>query len=102
MGWLGNNLGNANSGATGYVRQVFTSNGTWSCCTGAQRINVIAIGGGGGGYSGGLGGSGGSGKVTIKYADSFDLAASTTGSPTIQTTGGFRVYTFTGSGTITF
>jgi hypothetical protein len=40
--------------------------------------------------------------VVIKYADSYPLAAGTTGSPTIVTSGGFRTYTYTGSGTITF
>jgi hypothetical protein len=38
----------------------------------------------------------------LRYADTFDLAASTTGSPTVTTTGGYRIYQFTGSGTITF
>ena len=52
MGWLGNNIINANTGATGYVQDIFTTNGTWSCCPGAQRINVITIGGGGGGMVG--------------------------------------------------
>lgn len=33
------------------VEQLFTSNGTWSCCTGAVCVEVIAIGGGGGGRS---------------------------------------------------
>jgi hypothetical protein len=40
--------------------------------------------------------------VIIRYADNFPAATSTTGSPTITVTGGYRVYKFTGSGTITF
>jgi hypothetical protein len=40
--------------------------------------------------------------VSIRYADTFDAAVSTTGSPTVTVAGGFRTYRFTGSGTITF
>lgn len=65
-------------------------------------------GGGGGGclectftsdttYSGG---NGGSGVVVIRYADTFKDAASTTGSPSYSNAGGYKVYTFTGSGSI--
>jgi hypothetical protein len=59
-------------------------------------------GGGGAGGSGGLGGAGGSGVVIIRYPDSYPAATSTTGSPTITVSGGYRIYRFTGSGTITF
>jgi hypothetical protein len=38
----------------------------------------------------------------LRYADTFDLARATTGSPTVTTSGGFRIYTFTASGSITF
>jgi hypothetical protein len=40
--------------------------------------------------------------LVLRYADTFDLALSTTGSPTITTSGGYRRYVFTGSGSITF
>jgi hypothetical protein len=62
-------------------------------------------GGGGGGGSGAPaanGGLGGSGICIIRYADSFGTATSTTGSPSVVTSGGYRYYTFTGSGSITF
>jgi hypothetical protein len=64
-------------------------------------------GGGGGGGSQSVsvtygGGTGGSGIVILRYPDTFIAAASTTGSPTITVAGGFRVYKFTASGSITF
>jgi hypothetical protein len=40
--------------------------------------------------------------VVIRYSDSYDAATATTGSPTITVAGGYRVYKFTDSGTITF
>jgi hypothetical protein len=38
----------------------------------------------------------------LRYPDTYYYAASTTGSPTVTTTGGYIIYSFTGSGTITF
>ena len=55
--------------------------------------------GGGGGAGSGLGGSG---VVILRYADTFPAATSTTGSPTITVTGGYRIYKFTATGSITF
>jgi hypothetical protein len=48
--------------------------------------------------------AGGSGVVIIAYPSSFPAATSTTGSPAVSTSSrpGYRVYTFTGSGSITF
>jgi hypothetical protein len=40
--------------------------------------------------------------VKIRYADTYSNAASTTGSPTLVTSGGYKTYTWTGSGSITF
>ena len=59
-------------------------------------------GGGGGGAWGSVGGNGGSGIVVIRYPNTFDDAASTTGSPTFTNTGGYKIYKFTASGSITF
>lgn len=61
-------------------------------------------GGGGGGSaapSAGVG-SGGSGIVIIRWPDTYDAANATTGSPTVSTSGGYRYYTFTGNGSLTF
>jgi hypothetical protein len=74
---------------------------------GAAGAGLAERGGGGGGgwlYSGGVGGGGGSGVVVIAYPSSFPVAVSVTGSPTVDTTtrAGFRVYRWTGSGSITF
>lgn len=59
-------------------------------------------GGGGGGFSATTGGAGGSGIVIIRYPNSYPAANGTTGSPTVANTGGWRTYTFTQSGTISF
>jgi hypothetical protein len=55
--------------------------------------------GGGGNADGGFGNNG---VVIIRYADSYPAATATTGSPTITVSGGYRIYKWTGSGSITF
>jgi hypothetical protein len=84
--------GNGGGGA-GSVSTTPATNGT---------TNTGGGGGGGWAYAGGGGGAGGSGVVIIRYSDSFAPATATTGSPTYTVTGGFRIYRFTGSGSITF
>lgn len=58
-------------------------------------------GGGGGGGDAGAGGSGGSGVAIIKYPAS-NRDGTTTGSPEYSNTGGFKVYKFNGSGSISW
>jgi hypothetical protein len=67
----------------------------------AAQHGSAAKGGGGGGGSNGrfFGGQGGSGVVIIRASRA---AAATTGSPTVSTVGSDTVYTFTGTGSITF
>lgn len=55
---------------------------------------------GSGYYSGAR--TGGSGVAFLWYPDSYPAATATTGSPTYTVSGGYRVYRFTSSGTITF
>jgi hypothetical protein len=40
--------------------------------------------------------------VIIRYADIYANATSTTGLPTFTQTGGYKIYSWTGSGSITF
>lgn len=65
-------------------------------------------GGGGGCHDSGYGfpasgpaAAGGSGVVIIRHADTFPTQT-TTGSPTVTTASGYRIYKFTSSGSITF
>jgi hypothetical protein len=52
----------------------------------AGAVNTGSGGGGAGGNGASGGGQGGSGFVVIRYADTFALAASTTGSPSVNGT----------------
>jgi len=101
----GGGRGTAGAGGTGGTGG--GGNGGNDSIGGSGTVNT---GGGGGGagtpnttvlnHKGG--GAGGSGVVIIRYPDSNPAATSTTGSPTITVAGGYRVYQFTGSGSITF
>jgi hypothetical protein len=62
---------------------------------------TINTGGGGGGTTATTC-AGGSGVVIIRYPDEFSPAITTAGNPTYTVTGGYRIYKFTASGSITF
>jgi hypothetical protein len=76
------------TGATVDVRTVYGG--------GNSGGNAVINTGGGGRASN----SGASGVVILRHSDSFSIAP-TTGSPTITVTGGYVIYQFNGSGTIT-
>jgi hypothetical protein len=48
------------------------------------------------------GSPGGSGIVVIRYPSFYAAPTSVTGSPSVNVINGFRIYTWTGSGSITF
>jgi len=77
-----------------------TGGGGGGSYSGTGTAGTANSGGGGGGGS--TGGAGGSGVVIIRYPDALANASSTTGSPTLTTTGGYKIYTFNASGTITW
>jgi hypothetical protein len=67
---------------------------------GPGTVGTANTGGGGGG--GGCGYAGGSGVVAIRYSNTLPDATSTTGSPTFTNTGGYKIYKWTGNGSIIF
>jgi hypothetical protein len=67
-----------------------------------RQGGLANTGGGAGGGNTDVVANGGSGVVIIRYPDSLFPATSTTGSPTITVAGGYRVYKWTSSGSITF
>jgi hypothetical protein len=55
-------------------------------------VNTGGGGGGGGSGGGNIGGAGGSGIVIVSYPDTYAAATSTTGSPTVSTSGSGSMY----------
>jgi hypothetical protein len=97
-GYYGNTNGSTTVQGIGGVGGGGTGVGSGTANAGTANTG----GGGGGNYYAANGGTGGSGIVILRYPDTFIAATSTTGSPTITVAGGFRVYKFTASGSITF
>lgn len=93
--------GTASGGGAGAGNGGFGNGGNASANSGSGG------GAGGAGYGNnsgttGNGGNGGSGIALLRYSDTVADATSTTGSPTLYTTGGYKYYKFTGDGSITF
>jgi hypothetical protein len=82
-----------------------STTGTKALASTAGTANTGSGGGGGGGTSTAdgfqPGRAGGSGIVIIRYSSDLPAFTSTTGSPDVYVTGGFRYYKFTGSGSVT-
>ena len=103
--YAGGGGGGTYNGASGQGAGGLGGGGAAVMTTGVSGTINTGGGGGGGGISDGspgVGGAGGTGIVIIRYADTYAAATSTTGSPTITVSGGYRVYKWTSSGTITF
>lgn len=79
-----------------------TAGGIGGGGAGGGFAGTANTGGGGGGGTGVASSTGGSGIVIIRYPSTDLAATSTTGSPTITVAGGYRVYKWTSSGSITF
>jgi len=87
-GGTGGSGGVGGGGAGGVSRGATGGSGTVNGVTGSTNT-----GGGGGAFGvGGAGGAGGSGIVIVSYPDVYAAAASTTGSPTVSTTGSGSLY----------
>jgi len=94
------------SGALGGLGGGGTGGTAGTAATAQSGTTNTGGGGGGAGHNfttnTNVGGNGGSGIIILSYSDAFANAISTTGSPTFTISGGKKIYTFTGSGSITF
>ena len=96
----GGSGGHVAPGATGGIGGGGTGgNGSNSAVGTAGSSN--SGGGGGGSASNGGAGAGGSGVVIIRYSSTY-AQATTTGSPKVAISGGYRIYVWTSSGLLTF
>jgi hypothetical protein len=95
----GGGAGNIVSGVAGTGGVGGGGSGVLNGTAGAGTVNT----GGGSAGNNNVGAAGGSGIVIIRYPSTYKAAASSTGSPTITLdSGGFNIYKFTASGSITF
>lgn len=109
LGGGGGGAGSAGSGATpgaGITSSISGVSKTYSIGAGMSYSAPAPAGAGPGcggqGYFYGTGSVGTAGEVTCIYPDTQALPASTTGSPSITTSGGYHRITWTANGSITF
>jgi hypothetical protein len=95
--------GNGGKGGDGYLSSI-TGSAIYYAAGGGGSGTTTAGASGQGSYGNGgrLSGVGTSGIVIVRYPNTYSAASATTGSPTITTAGGYRIYQFTSSGSITF
>lgn len=77
-------------------------NGNSGSGNGTAGTTNTGGGGGGGGYSSLTGYAGGSGIVILRYPLIYMKATNLVGNPTYSTANGYRIYTFTSSGSLIF
>lgn len=96
----------AEAGGPGGVNMGVTIGGTggvYSGGTGSAGATNTGSGGGGGGGNNGTSGNGGSGIVVMRFPDIYADPVSVTGTyNTANSAAGFKVYTWTSSGSVTF
>jgi hypothetical protein len=104
----------AGGGGGGTVSAAAGTGGTGGGGAGSQGTSnspvagSLGTGGGGGGaganssFVGQSAGNGGAGVVIIRYPDSYAVAVAVTGTPAYSLLGGYRIYRFNSSGSLTF
>lgn len=101
-GYAESNTMGGGGGGSGYLSPSFITTGTLTAgtlITPGDSANALR---GTAGNAGAVAGAGVAGAVVIQYSSTFSAATSVTGSPTVSVSGGFRTYTFTSAGTISF
>lgn len=94
--------GSGGGGGSGYVNATYVSSGVLTAGSGAtpgDSANALRGSYGNGGASGANAGT--QGVFILRYADSSPALTSTTGSPSVSVSGGFRTYTWTSAGSFT-
>ena len=102
-GWNGDSpSGNSGGGGgSGYVNATYVSSGVLTAGSGQTPGDSSNALRGSYGNGGNLNGNGTQGVFILRYPDSAPALSSTTGSPSVSVSGGFRTYTWTSAGSFT-